>query len=74
MGGPWGLEGHRRPNPPRSLSRCPPCPAMPVKRQQRAAAPTSAEDGLLLLQGQALAEEEAAKRKREMLSRFLKVH
>ncbi|XP_046760921.1 dynein regulatory complex subunit 2 isoform X1 [Gallus gallus] len=45
---------------------------MPVKRQQRAAAPTSAEDGLLLLQGQALAEEEAAKRKREMLSRFLK--
>lgn len=45
-----------------------------MKRQQRAAAPTSVEDGLLLLQGQALAEEEAAKRKREMLSRFLKVH
>ncbi|POI19904.1 hypothetical protein CIB84_016349 [Bambusicola thoracicus] len=45
---------------------------MPVKRQQRTAAPTSAEDELLLLQGHALAEEEAAKRKREMLSRFLK--
>ncbi|XP_031464305.1 dynein regulatory complex subunit 2 [Phasianus colchicus] len=45
---------------------------MPVKRQQRAAGPVSAEDELLLLQGHALAEEEAAKRKMEMLSRFLK--
>lgn len=33
----------------------------------------SAEDKLLLLQSQALAEEEAAKRKGEILTRFLKV-
>ncbi|NXE16525.1 DRC2 protein, partial [Lophotis ruficrista] len=38
----------------------------------QAAAPMAAEDGLLLLQSQALAEEEAAKAKREMLTRFLK--
>lgn len=34
----------------------------------------AAEDRLLLLQSQALAEEEATKKKREMLTRFLKVH
>ncbi|XP_042749609.1 dynein regulatory complex subunit 2-like, partial [Lagopus leucura] len=45
---------------------------MPVKRQRRAAAPVSAEEELLLLQGRALAEEEAAKRKAELLRRFLK--
>lgn len=33
----------------------------------------AAEDRLLLLQSQALAEEEATKKKREMLTRFLKV-
>ncbi|KAM6330588.1 dynein regulatory complex subunit 2 isoform 2-T2 [Alca torda] len=44
---------------------------MPGKRRPRAAAPVAAEDELLLLQRQALAEEEAAKTKREMLSRFL---
>ncbi|XP_063281232.1 dynein regulatory complex subunit 2 [Prinia subflava] len=37
----------------------------------RLAAPTSAEAELLLLQKQALAEEEAAKTKRELLTRFL---
>ncbi|KAM6106288.1 dynein regulatory complex subunit 2 [Pterocles gutturalis] len=45
---------------------------MPVKRRPPIAAPTSAEDELLLLQSRVLAEEEEAKRKREMLSRFLK--
>ncbi|NXT29137.1 DRC2 protein, partial [Syrrhaptes paradoxus] len=45
---------------------------MPAKRRPRAATPMSVEDELLLLQSRALAEEEAAKRKREMLSRFLK--
>ncbi|KAM6112283.1 LOW QUALITY PROTEIN: dynein regulatory complex subunit 2 [Phoenicopterus ruber ruber] len=45
---------------------------MPGKRRPRAAAPEAAEDGLLLLQSQALAEEEVAKRKAEMLTRFLK--
>ncbi|XP_072703406.1 dynein regulatory complex subunit 2 isoform X1 [Ciconia boyciana] len=45
---------------------------MPAKRRPRAAAPMAAEDGLLLLQSQALAEEEAAKTKGEMLTRFLK--
>ncbi|KAM6188887.1 LOW QUALITY PROTEIN: dynein regulatory complex subunit 2 [Sarcoramphus papa] len=45
---------------------------MPDKRRPRAAAPMAAEDGLLLLQSQALAEEEAAKTKGEMLTRFLK--
>ncbi|XP_076216442.1 dynein regulatory complex subunit 2 [Aptenodytes patagonicus] len=46
---------------------------MPDKRRPRAAAPAmAAEDGLLLLQSQALAEEEAAKTKEEMLTRFLK--
>ncbi|KAF1499428.1 Dynein regulatory complex subunit 2, partial [Megadyptes antipodes antipodes] len=46
---------------------------MPDKRRPRAAAPAmAAEDGLLLLQSQALAEEEAAKTKGEMLTRFLK--
>ncbi|NXG81397.1 DRC2 protein, partial [Stercorarius parasiticus] len=44
---------------------------MPGKRRPRAAAPVAAEDELLLLQRQALAEEEAAKTKREMLTRFL---
>ncbi|NXC78691.1 DRC2 protein, partial [Anhinga anhinga] len=46
---------------------------MPAKRGPRAAAPmAAAEDGLLLLQSQALAQEEAAKTKGEMLTRFLK--
>ncbi|NXF56233.1 DRC2 protein, partial [Oceanites oceanicus] len=45
---------------------------MPDKRRPRAATPTSAEDALLLLQSQALAKEEAAKMKGEMLTRFLK--
>ncbi|KAF1425297.1 Dynein regulatory complex subunit 2, partial [Spheniscus humboldti] len=46
---------------------------MPDKRRPRAAAPAmAAEDGLLLLQSQALAQEEAAKTKGEMLTRFLK--
>ncbi|CAM9944741.1 unnamed protein product, partial [Bubo scandiacus] len=45
---------------------------MPDKRRPRAAAPMAAEDEVLLLQSQALAEEEAAKRKGEMLTRFLK--
>ncbi|KAK1192436.1 DRC2 protein, partial [Pygoscelis papua] len=46
---------------------------MPDKRRPREAAPAmAAEDGLLLLQSQALAEEEAAKTKGEMLARFLK--
>ncbi|NXK15765.1 DRC2 protein, partial [Herpetotheres cachinnans] len=45
---------------------------MPGKRGPRGAAPMAAEDGLLLLQSQALAEEEAAKTKGEMLTRFLK--
>ncbi|XP_074421057.1 dynein regulatory complex subunit 2 isoform X1 [Larus michahellis] len=44
---------------------------MPGKRRPRAAAPMAAEDELLLLQRQALAEEEADKMKREMLTRFL---
>lgn len=39
----------------------------------RFAAPTSAEAELLLLQKQALVEEEAAKAKRELLTRFLQV-
>lgn len=46
---------------------------MPKKRGPQAAAPVVAEDELLLLQSQELAKEEAAKTKREMLSRFLKV-
>ncbi|XP_065515822.1 dynein regulatory complex subunit 2 [Lathamus discolor] len=45
---------------------------MAGKRRFRAAVPMSAEDKLLLLQSQALAEEEAAKRKAEVLTRFLK--
>ncbi|XP_075581005.1 LOW QUALITY PROTEIN: dynein regulatory complex subunit 2 [Pelecanus crispus] len=45
---------------------------MPAKRRPRAAAPMAAEDRLLLLQSQALAEEEAAKTKGEMLTLFLK--
>ncbi|NWS65288.1 DRC2 protein, partial [Chunga burmeisteri] len=45
---------------------------MPGKRRSRAAAPMAVEDELLLLQSQALAEEEAAKTKRELLTRFLK--
>ncbi|KAM9265019.1 LOW QUALITY PROTEIN: dynein regulatory complex subunit 2 [Morus bassanus] len=45
---------------------------MPVKRGPRVAAPMAGEDGLLLLQSQALAQEEAAKTKGEMLTRFLK--
>ncbi|NWS49795.1 DRC2 protein, partial [Probosciger aterrimus] len=45
---------------------------MAGKRRSRAAAPMSAEDRLLLLQSQALAEEEAAKRKGEILTHFLK--
>ncbi|NXW38807.1 DRC2 protein, partial [Phaetusa simplex] len=44
---------------------------MPGKRRPQAAAPVTAEDELLLLQRQALAEEEADKTKREMLTRFL---
>ncbi|KAM7079979.1 LOW QUALITY PROTEIN: dynein regulatory complex subunit 2 [Ciconia maguari] len=44
---------------------------MPAKRRPRAAAPMAAEDGLLLLQSH-VAEEEAAKTKGEMLTRFLK--
>ncbi|XP_014815384.1 PREDICTED: coiled-coil domain-containing protein 65 [Calidris pugnax] len=44
---------------------------MPGKRRPQAAAPLVAEDKLLLLQSQALAEEEAAKRKRELLTQFL---
>ncbi|XP_030366274.1 dynein regulatory complex subunit 2 isoform X2 [Strigops habroptila] len=45
---------------------------MAAKRRSGAGAPMAAEDELLLLQSQALAEEEAAKRKREILTRFLK--
>ncbi|NXS39379.1 DRC2 protein, partial [Balaeniceps rex] len=45
---------------------------MPDKRRPWAAAPMAVEDGLLLLQSQALAEEEAAKTKGEMLTLFLK--
>ncbi|NWZ58897.1 DRC2 protein, partial [Haliaeetus albicilla] len=45
---------------------------MSEKRHSRVAAPMAAEDGLLLLQSQALAEEEEAKTKGEMLTRFLK--
>uniref|UniRef100_A0A8B9FWI2 Dynein regulatory complex subunit 2 n=1 Tax=Amazona collaria TaxID=241587 RepID=A0A8B9FWI2_9PSIT len=43
-----------------------------MPRHSRAAAPVSAEDQVLLLQSRALAEEEAAKRKGELLTRFLK--
>ncbi|NXN16078.1 DRC2 protein, partial [Indicator maculatus] len=43
------------------------------KKRSGAAAPMAAEDGLLLLEKQALAEEQAAKTKAELLSRFLKV-
>ncbi|KAM4648636.1 dynein regulatory complex subunit 2-like [Amazona ochrocephala] len=46
--------------------------AMAGKQHARAAAPVSAEDQVLLLQSLALAEEEAAKRKGELLTRFLK--
>ncbi|XP_054253044.1 dynein regulatory complex subunit 2 [Indicator indicator] len=42
------------------------------KKHPEAAAPMSAEDGLLLLEKQVLAEEQAAKTKAELLSRFLK--
>ncbi|NXJ86484.1 DRC2 protein, partial [Trogon melanurus] len=42
------------------------------KRGPGLEAPMAAEDQLLLLQSQALAEEEAAKRKGEIISRFLK--
>ncbi|KAM9214613.1 LOW QUALITY PROTEIN: dynein regulatory complex subunit 2 [Leptosomus discolor] len=45
---------------------------MPKKRRPRAAAPMAAEDELLLLQSQALAKEEEAKMKGELLGRFLK--
>ncbi|NXI73023.1 DRC2 protein, partial [Anseranas semipalmata] len=45
---------------------------MPVKRQRQASAPVTAEDQLLLLQSRALAEEEAAKMKGEIVTRFLK--
>uniref|UniRef100_A0A8B9F8L9 Dynein regulatory complex subunit 2 n=1 Tax=Amazona collaria TaxID=241587 RepID=A0A8B9F8L9_9PSIT len=45
---------------------------MTGKQHSRAAAPVSAEDQVLLLQSLALAEEEAAKRKGELLTRFLK--
>ncbi|KAM6365014.1 dynein regulatory complex subunit 2 [Pluvialis apricaria] len=45
---------------------------MPGERRLQAGAPTVVEDRLLLLQSQALAEEEAAKTKREMLTQFLK--
>ncbi|XP_075301964.1 dynein regulatory complex subunit 2-like [Opisthocomus hoazin] len=45
---------------------------MAGERRPRAAAPAAGEDGLLLLQSQALAQEEAAKAKGEMLARFLK--
>ncbi|XP_054033309.1 dynein regulatory complex subunit 2 [Dryobates pubescens] len=45
---------------------------MPLKKRPEAAAPMAAEDELLLLEKQALAEEQAAKTKRELLSRFLK--
>ncbi|NXH50897.1 DRC2 protein, partial [Dicaeum eximium] len=43
----------------------------PAMARPRRAAPTAAEAELLLLQSQALAEEEAAKAKRELLTRFL---
>ncbi|NWQ83647.1 DRC2 protein, partial [Columbina picui] len=43
---------------------------MPAKRHAKASA--AGQDGLLLLQSQALAQEEAAKAKRELLTRFLK--
>ncbi|NWS06822.1 DRC2 protein, partial [Motacilla alba] len=43
----------------------------PAMARPRLTAPTSAEAELLLLQRQALAEEEAAKAKRELLTRFL---
>lgn len=46
---------------------------MSDKRRSRVAAPMAAEDELLLLQSKALAEEEEAKTKGEMLTRFLKV-
>lgn len=59
--------------PPTSHTVCPGPAAMAEKRPPRMAAPMAAEDGLLLLQSQALAEEEAAKTKGEMLTRFLKV-
>ncbi|XP_055553165.1 dynein regulatory complex subunit 2 [Falco cherrug] len=45
---------------------------MPGKRGPQGAAPIAAEDAILLLQSQALAEEEAAKKKGKMLTRFLK--
>ncbi|XP_033927392.1 dynein regulatory complex subunit 2 [Melopsittacus undulatus] len=45
---------------------------MAGKHRYRTAAPMSAEDGLLLMQSRALAEEEAAKRKGELLTLFLK--
>ncbi|KAM8990404.1 dynein regulatory complex subunit 2 [Ara ararauna] len=45
---------------------------MAGKRRSRAAAPVAAEDRVLVLQSRALAEEEAAKRKGELLTRFLK--
>ncbi|XP_065714920.2 dynein regulatory complex subunit 2 isoform X2 [Patagioenas fasciata] len=43
---------------------------MPAKRHSKAS--VTGQDGLLLLQSQALAQEEAAKAKRELLTRFLK--
>ncbi|NXF87805.1 DRC2 protein, partial [Eubucco bourcierii] len=45
---------------------------MPPKKHLLAATPMAAEDELLLLQKRALAEEEAAKTKGEMLRQFLK--
>lgn len=44
---------------------------MPAKRHSKAS--VAGQDGLLLLQSQALAQEEEAKAKRELLTRFLKV-
>ncbi|NXN80022.1 DRC2 protein, partial [Bombycilla garrulus] len=43
----------------------------PAMAWPRPAAPTTAEDKLLLLQRRALADEEAAKTRRELLTRFL---
>ncbi|KAM6038925.1 LOW QUALITY PROTEIN: dynein regulatory complex subunit 2 [Theristicus caerulescens] len=84
-GGPrgrrWGWAGGAGPGGaaagapgilPTSHAVCPGPAAMPGKRGLQTAAPMAAEDELLLLQSQALAEEEAAKMKGEMLTRFLK--
>lgn len=69
LNGPW--RGHHTdPGQPPTSPTMSPSPAM---AGSRFTAPTSAEAELLLLQKQALVEEEEAKAKRELLTHFLQV-